>query len=61
MSVGSTSKGFLRCHLDKIGVGGSLVLFASIWFGSSIAAGIGIAVLIASSLLNVWFVARPAR
>lgn len=44
-----------------VGVVASLVLFASIWFGSSIAAGIGIAVLIACSLLNVWFAARPAR
>jgi mercuric ion transport protein len=43
-----------------VGIVASLVLFASIWFGSSIAAGIGIAALIASSLLNVWFVARPA-
>ncbi|MBI3375418.1 MAG: MerC domain-containing protein [Betaproteobacteria bacterium] len=44
-----------------VGAAASLVLFASIWFGSSIAAGIGIAALIASSLLNVWFAARPAR
>lgn len=44
-----------------VGVLASLVLFASILFGSSIAAGIGIAALIASSLLNVWFVARHAR
>ncbi|MBI2753752.1 MAG: MerC domain-containing protein [Betaproteobacteria bacterium] len=54
-----------RRHGNRLALGAgtaaALVLFASIWFGSSIAAGIGIAVLIASSLLNVWFVARPAR
>lgn len=44
-----------------VGALASVVAFASIWFGSSIAAGVGIAVLIASSLLNVRFVARPAR
>ena len=43
-----------------VGVIASMVLFASIWFGSSIAAGIGIAALIASGLLNVWLVAHPA-
>lgn len=42
------------------GIGASMVLFASIWFGSSVAAGIGIAALIAASLLNVWFGAHPA-
>lgn len=55
----------MRRHGNKlalgVGVVAALVLFASIWFGSSIAAGIGIAALIISSLLNVWFVARPAR
>ncbi len=44
-----------------VGMVASLVLFASIWIGSSIAAGIGMTALIASSLLNVWFVARSAR
>ncbi|MEO8718288.1 MAG: MerC domain-containing protein, partial [Burkholderiales bacterium] len=44
-----------------VGVVAALLLFASIWFGSGIAAGIGIAALLASSLLNVWFATRPAR
>ena len=44
-----------------VGAAAALVLFASIWFGSNIAAGIGIAALIVSSLLNVWFVARAAQ
>ena len=44
-----------------VGAAAALVLFASIWFGSSLAAGIGIAALIASSLLNFWFVARRTR
>lgn len=50
-------------HRLALGVGtlGALVLFTSIWFSSAIAAGIGIAVLIASSVLNVWFAVRPAR
>lgn len=50
-----------RRHALSVGVVASLVLFTSIWFGSSIGAGIGIAALIASSLLNVWFVAHTAR
>lgn len=50
-----------RRQLLAVGIVASLVLFVSIWFGSAIAAGIGIAALIASSLLNAWFVARPAR
>lgn len=44
-----------------IGVVASLILFTSIWFGSSIAAGIGVAALMLSSLLNVWFATHPAR
>ena len=55
----------MRRHGNRLalgaGVAAALVLFASIWFGSSIAAGIGIAALIASSVLNVWFAARAAR
>jgi mercuric ion transport protein len=43
-----------------VGVVASLVLLASIWFGSNLAAGIGIAALVVSSLLNVWFAARRA-
>jgi mercuric ion transport protein len=43
-----------------VGIVASLVLFASIWVGSSIAAGIGIAALVVASLLNVWFAAHPA-
>jgi len=44
-----------------IGTAAAIVLFASIWFGSSIAAGLGIAALIASSLLNAWRVRHLAR
>ena len=44
-----------------VGAAAALVSFASIRVGSAIAAGIGIAALIGSSLLNVCFVARPAR
>jgi mercuric ion transport protein len=43
-----------------LGIVASVVLFASIWFGSSLAAGIGIGALVLSSLLNVWFASRPA-
>lgn len=43
-----------------VGIVASVLLFASIWFGSSLAAGIGIAALVVSSLLNVWFAGRPA-
>ena len=37
-----------------IGMAGAALSFASIWVGSGLLAGVGIAVLIAASLLNVW-------
>lgn len=43
------------------GVAAAILLFGSIWFGSGIAAGIGIAALVTASLLNVWFAVRPAH
>lgn len=42
------------------GIGGALVLFASIWIGSGLIAGAGIAALVAASLLNVWLGARSS-
>lgn len=50
-----------RWQAMGVGVVASLVLFASIWLGSGAVAGIGIAALIAASLLNAWFATRPAR
>ncbi|MGI8423927.1 MAG: MerC domain-containing protein [Chloroflexota bacterium] len=38
-----------------IGMAGAALSFASIWFGNGLLAGVGIAGLIAASLLNVWF------
>ena len=37
-----------------IGTAGAALSFASIWFGRGMLAGVGIAGLIAASLLNVW-------
>jgi mercuric ion transport protein len=44
-----------------VGIAAVIFLFVSIWFGSSVAAGFGIAALVTASLLNVWFAVRPAR
>lgn len=43
------------------GTGGALVLFASIWIGSGLIAGFGIAALVGASLHNVWLGARSSR
>lgn len=44
-----------------IGIGGALVLFASIWIGSGLIAAAGIAALVVASALNVWLAARPNK
>jgi mercuric ion transport protein len=44
-----------------VGIAAALLIFASILFGSGLAAGIGIAALLTASLLNAWFHARTAR
>jgi len=44
-----------------VGAGGSLLLLASVWLGSGIAAGLGIAGLVIASILNVWLRVRQLK
>ena len=60
MSTSSTNTSFWRRHLDKMGVG-SLLLLASVWLSSGIAAGLGIAGLVIASILNVWLRVRQLK
>lgn len=42
-----------------VGAAGAVLTFASIWIGSGLVMGVGIAGLIGASLLNVWLKMRP--
>ena len=44
-----------------VGAAGSVLTGASVWFGSGIVAGIGIAALVSASVLNVWLKMRQLR
>lgn len=44
-----------------IGAAGSLLLLASVWLSSGIAAGLGIAGLVIASILNVWLRVRQLK
>lgn len=44
-----------------VGVAGSVVTAASVWFGSGLLTGLGIAALVTASLFNVWLKMRQLR
>ncbi len=44
-----------------VGLAASILTAISIWFGSGLLGGVGIAALVAASLLNVWFRTRQLR